>query len=108
MTEHAVVRGRTSEDVQVVEISGEVDLSNAIQVRDAVDRVLSADVGVIVVDLTDTAYVDSTGIAMLFRLAARLRQHRQELQLVVPPDSAIRAALELTNLPRTIPVRDTL
>lgn len=108
MTTHAVVAARTVEDVQVIGITGEVDLSNASQVRDAIDRVVSADVTAIVADLTETAYLDSSGIAMLFRLAARLGDRRQELRLVVPPDSPIRAALELTNLPRTITVHDAL
>lgn len=108
MTEPAVVEARTVEDVQVVSIRGEVDLSNATEVRDAIGQVASADVTVIVVDLSETGYLDSSGIAMLFRLAERLGHRRQELRLVVPPDSPLRAALELTNLPQTIAVQDAL
>jgi anti-sigma B factor antagonist len=108
VTEPAVVEARTVEDVQVVSIRGEVDLSNATEVRDAIGQVASADVTVIVVDLSETGYLDSSGIAMLFRLAERLGHRRQELRLVVPPDSPLRAALELTNLPQTIPVQDAL
>ncbi|MFC6157218.1 STAS domain-containing protein [Kribbella jiaozuonensis] len=89
-------------------VSGEVDLTNAVVVRDAISQVASVDAGVIVVDLTETAYLDSSGIAMLFRLAERLAQSRQELRVVVPPDSPLRAALELTDLPQTIPVLHTL
>jgi anti-sigma B factor antagonist len=87
VTEPAVVQARTVEDVQVVSIRGEVDLSNATEVRDAIGQVASADVTVIVVDLSETGYLDSSGIAMLFRLAERLGHRRQELRLVVPPDS---------------------
>jgi anti-sigma B factor antagonist len=108
VTEPAVVQARTVEDVQVVSIRGEVDLSNATEVRDAIGQIASADVTVIVVDLSETGYLDSSGIAMLFRLAERLGHRRQELRLVVPPDSPLRAALELTNLPQTIPVQDAL
>ena len=108
MTEPAVVQARTVEDVQVVSIRGEVDLSNATEVRDAIGQIASADVTVIVVDLSETGYLDSSGIAMLFRLAERLGHRRQELRLVVPPDSPVRAALELTNLPQTIAVQDAV
>jgi anti-sigma B factor antagonist len=108
VTEPAVVEARTVEDVQVVSIRGEVDLSNATEVRDAIGQIASADLTVIVVDLSETGYLDSSGIAMLFRLAERLGHRRQELRLVVPPDSPLRAALELTNLPQTIPVQDAL
>jgi anti-sigma B factor antagonist len=108
VTEPAVVQARTVKDVQVVSIRGEVDLSNATEVRDAIGQIASADLTVIVVDLSETGYLDSSGIAMLFRLAERLGHRRQELRLVVPPDSPLRAALELTNLPQTIPVQDAL
>jgi len=108
VTEYAVMDARTSNGVQVVKIQGEVDLTNAVEVRDAISRVASADATVIVVDLSQTAYLDSSGIAMLFRLAERVSERRQELRVVVPPDSPLRAALELTNLPQTIPVQDAL
>ena len=108
MTAHADVEARTVEGIQIVSIRGEIDLSNAIEVRDTIGRVASDEVSVIVVDLSGTDYLDSSGIAMLFRLAERLGHRRQELRLVVPPDSPIRTALELTNLPQTIAVLDAL
>ena len=108
MTAYAEVDAWTSNSVQVVRISGEVDLTNAAEVRDAISRVASLDATAIAVDLTETAYLDSSGIAMLFRLAERLTHTRQELRIVVPPDSPLRAALELTDLPRTIAVQHTL
>ncbi|WUJ69492.1 STAS domain-containing protein [Kribbella soli] len=108
MTAYAEVDAWTSKGVQVVRISGEVDLTNAAEVREVISRIASVDESVIAVDLTETAYLDSSGIAMLFGLAERLTQSRQELRIVVPPDSPIRAALELTDLPRTIPVQHSL
>ena len=54
-----------------------------------------------------TTYLDSAGIAGLFRLAERLRIRRQDLRLVVPPDSPIRAVLRLTHLDHVIQVDDT-
>lgn len=108
MMAYAEVDAWMSKGVQVVRISGEVDLTNAVEVRDAISNLASVDATAIVVDLTETAYLDSSGIAMLFRLAERLAHSRQELRVVVPPDSPLRAALELTDLPHTIPVQHTL
>lgn len=108
MTEYAVVDARTRNGAQVVKIRGEVDLTNAVEVRDAISRIASADVSVIIMDLSQTDYLDSSGIAMLFRLAERFSERRQQLRVVVPPDSPLRAALALTNLPQTIPVQPTL
>jgi len=106
--ERATVEARTVGDVQVVTIRGEIDLSNATEVRDGIGHLASDDVSVIMVDLSQTDYLDSSGIAMLFRLAERLGHRRQELRLVVPPDAPIRTALELTNLPKAIAVQDAL
>ncbi|MGW6200783.1 STAS domain-containing protein [Kribbella sp. NPDC055110] len=108
MTEYTVVDARTSNGVHAVRICGEVDLTNAIDVREAISRIASPDAPAIVVDLTETAYLDSSGIAMLFRLAERLNDRRQQLRLVVPPNSPLQAALNLTNLPQTIPIQPTL
>jgi anti-anti-sigma factor len=108
VTEYAVVDARTSNGVHTVRICGEVDLTNAVEVREAISRVASPDAPVIAVDLTETTYLDSSGIAMLFHLAERLNERRQQLHLVVPPDSPLRAALNLTNLPQTIPIQPTV
>jgi anti-anti-sigma factor len=92
----------------VVRVRGEIDLSNALDVQESIGRAAPVDAVEVVVDLSGTTYLDSTGIAMLFRLRERLEHGRQELQLVVPVDSPIRRVLELTQLTRVIPVRDSL
>ena len=66
---------------QVITVTGEIDLSNAARVRDAI--------GAVIPDLL---------------LAERLSYNRQELQLVVPPDAPIRAMIRLTNLDQVIRV----
>jgi len=105
MTDMARVDKRTYQGVEIVRISGEIDLSNAAHVRDAIGADLP-DLPVVVLDLTDTEYLDSAGIAMLFRLAERLSYNRQELQLVVPPDAPIRAVIRLTKLDQVVSVKD--
>jgi anti-anti-sigma factor len=92
--------------VRLVRVSGEIDLSNARDMMDAIGDAVPNDASLVVVDLSETAYLDSAGIAMIFRLAERLSYRRQELRLVVPADAPIRAVLELTNLHQVIPVLD--
>ncbi|HEX4688345.1 MAG TPA: STAS domain-containing protein [Nocardioides sp.] len=105
MTDLARVDTSTVNGIEMVRISGEIDLSNAARVREAIGAAIP-DLPVVVLDLTDTAYLDSAGIAMLFRLAERLSYNRQELQLVVPSDAPIRAVISLTRLDRVISVKD--
>jgi anti-anti-sigma factor len=94
--------------VRLVRISGEIDLSNAVEVMDAIAREVPREASMVVLDLSATDYVDSSGIAMIFRLAERLRYSRQELRLVVPVEAPIRAVVELTNVPHVIPVDDAI
>jgi anti-sigma B factor antagonist len=108
MTDLARVETSTVHGTAIIHVRGEIDLSNADQVRDAIGAAVPDDAVVVVVDLSDTAYLDSAGVAMIFRLAERLNVGRQELRLVVPPDAPIRAVVRLTSLDQVVPVRDTI
>ena len=105
MTDLARVERGTVNGIDVVRVSGEVDLSNADLVRDAIGSAIDSD-AVVLVDLSETTYLDSAGIAMMFRLAERLLYNRQELVLVIPPDAPIRAIVNMTKLDAIIAVRD--
>jgi anti-anti-sigma factor len=96
VTDLARVEASTVNSTTIVRVSGEIDLSNTAQVRDAIGAAVPDAAAVIVLDLSETAYLDSAGIAMIFRLAERLRYNRQELRLVVPPDAPIRVVVRLT------------
>ena len=43
----------------------------------------------LVLDLTETSYIDSSGISLIFDAAARMRNRRQQLRLVVRPRSFV-------------------
>lgn len=106
MTELARVEADTVDSTTTVRVTGEIDLSNAAEVRDAIGAAVPDTATVIVLDLSDTAYLDSAGIAIIFRLAERLGYNRQELRLVVPPQAPIRAVIRLTKLDQVVPTQD--
>ena len=106
MSDLARVQASSRDGFRLVRVSGEVDLSNVREVTDAIGGEVPHDVPLVVLDLSGTTYLDSTGIAMIFRLHERLANGRQELRLVVPPGSPIRAVLELTRVPGLVPVLD--
>ena len=108
MSDLARIEATDIQEARLVRVIGEIDLSNVREMMEAVIDAVPNDVALVVVDLSDTTYLDSAGISMLFRLAERLGYSRQALRLVVPPDSPIRAVLELTRLTSVIPVVDSL
>lgn len=58
--------------IVVASLTGEVDLSNVHQVRDDVLRAVPNSASALVLDLTETLYLDSQGIGMLLDIVHRL------------------------------------
>jgi anti-anti-sigma factor len=88
----------TLEDVVVARVIGAVDLSNAQLIEDEVSAAVpNAALGV-VLDLSETTYLDSAGIRLVFGLAERLRRRGQALRLVLPEGVPIERVLELANV----------
>ena len=108
MNDLARIEARDVVGARLVRISGEIDLSNADDLMDAVTRTVPDHTPLVILDLSDLTYLDSTGIAMIFRLSDRLRLRRQELRLVVPAGAPVRAVLELTKVDHAIPIQDAI
>jgi anti-anti-sigma factor len=104
MTDLVEVIPRSDRSVPVCDLRGELDASNVDEVQSALLECVGNDVPGLALDLTQTTYLDSAGIRILFELARRLRTRRQELRLVVPPDGVVRRVLVLTALADIVPV----
>ena len=92
----------------LVRVYGEIDMSNDQEVLTAIQVAVARNTLRLVVDLTHTTYLDSAGLALLLRLAERLQARDQGLSVVVPVDSPVRTAFELTGLPSVINVESRL
>jgi anti-anti-sigma factor len=90
----------------LIRMLGEVDASNAHQLFVAIQDAIPDGTVTVALDLTETLYLDSAGVRLLFALAQRLEVRRQELRLIVPKESPIRTVLELTGLPKVVPLQD--
>lgn len=85
-----------------VRLLGEIDLSNAAEVLGTIEEAVPNDVSALVLDLSETSYMDSAGVQVLFRLVDRLGSRRQRLRLVVPKDAPVRAVLEMMDVPSVV------
>ena len=88
----------------VAHIEGEVDLSNVDDVRTLLVDAVSHDTDCLVLDLSTTSYLDSTGVRLLFELAERLQGRRQQLRLVVDDEALVRRVIVLTQLDQRVPL----
>jgi anti-sigma B factor antagonist len=91
---HATVE-RTSDgsDPLVVSIGGEVDMSNVAAVESALRGVLVDPPDLVVFDLSGLSFIDSSGIAVLLRVAEKLG--RLELR---NPSSTVQRIIQATGL----------
>jgi anti-sigma B factor antagonist len=84
----------------IARVTGEIDISNAGELREAITDYTPNDSLGVVLDLTAVDYVDSAGIHMLYRLGESLRQRGLALRIVIPPESAASDALRLAGIKR--------
>jgi anti-sigma B factor antagonist len=96
------------DDVVIARIEGEIDMSNAQPIGNRLRDLLTNHSVALIVDLGDTTYLDSSGIALLFSLFDELRRRQQQLHLVVPPGSLLTRVLNITGVDRAMPMHETL
>jgi len=84
---------RDATGARVVELVGEIDISNADGIGATVDRLIDAEAKPLVVDLTKLEFMDSSGIAMLLRAAARAGSIE-----VRNPSDVVKRLIECTGL----------
>jgi anti-anti-sigma factor len=89
-------------DIVVASVRGEIDMSNAGELGEAIARRLSNASHGLVLDLSACEYVDSAGIHVLYELHERLRDRGQDIRVVIPPEATIAEALRLADVPRAI------
>lgn len=106
MSGMARIETEQREAICLVRVHGEIDISNAHQLTAAIEAAMPKHASTVVVDLSQTSYLDSAGIQLLFTLAGTLKTRRHTLTLVVPEDASIRAVIELTGLPAVVSVVD--
>jgi anti-anti-sigma factor len=104
----ADMAGEQRDGVAIARVSGEIDASNTRWLDARLRSLLTNQSTALVVDLSGVTYLDSAGIATMFRLGSELRLHQQQLHLVVVEGSPIARMVGLTGLDRTVPTHATL
>ena len=73
-----------------MKVSGEVDVSNADQLRDALSRGLDNASGLIEIYISQVPYIDSTGIGVLVGAAHRAQELNTKLVVAHPQRNVAR------------------
>ena len=87
----------------VIVAAGEIDLTNAESLRDALLSALNAGAPGLIVDLTATTFLDSAGVTALVRASRRASASGAALRLAVTAPAVLRV-LSLVGIDQLIPV----
>lgn len=94
--------------VVVARVEGDIDLSNAHELRGALESAAPPDAVGLVIDLSGTGYLDSSGVAVLIGVARELSVRRQRLAIVAPPGSAVCRVLTIVQIGQIAGLHDSV
>jgi anti-anti-sigma factor len=92
----------------IARIRGEIDMSNVGELSLTLQNSVVQTAAGLVIDFSQTDYLDSAGLHFIFDLGKRLRDRGQRLYLVVPPGSPVAAVLDIVNVDSLAPRAENL
>ncbi len=101
------VHRSTVQDATVLRCDGRLTMVAAPALKSAIDEVVESGVTHVVVDLSETSFVDSSGLGALVAGLKRTRQAGGDLRIAEPQEQ-VRMVLALTNLDRILQPFDRL
>jgi len=106
MTEFKLATADLGNGVSSVSVAGEIDLSNAPELKEALTGIIDAGAHSVLVDLSDATFIDSTTLGVLMGAVKRVRPGGGELAIVCH-DQNIRKIFEITLLDRIFNIFDS-
>lgn len=91
----------------VLAVTGEVDLGTAPELKERLTELVADGHRHIVVDLTATEFLDSTGLGALVAGLKRLRAHDGDMR-VVCNTARVRKVFEITHVDRVLPMFESV
>jgi anti-sigma B factor antagonist len=102
----ALTEESLDDERHVVAVAGEIDLFTAPELKAALAAAVEAGRTRIVVDLTETSFLDSTALGVLIGAVKRLRS-RDGVLTIVNVDRNIAKTFEITGLDQIFTIRPT-
>ena len=100
----ATVTCRQTSDHAYAWVTGEIDMSNAAEVRADLLRLVHDHTVVLTVDLSRVSFIDSTGLSELVRLRRAAAERAVDVRLVAPHTSTVARTLLQFGAPHLLPL----
>ena len=89
-------------------LSGELDHATAPELRDPLDAAIAQGANLVLIDLSDCNFIDSTGLSVIVHAHSALVDDARGGQLeICCPDPQVRRLLEITGIDRALGLRQT-
>jgi anti-sigma B factor antagonist len=100
----------TEEDLDrrthVISVSGEIHVSTAPEFQRRLDAAISRGKTAVVLDLTETEFIDSTGLSVILNGLRRVTRQRGRMAIVCT-NPTVRRLFEITRLDSTFDIHET-
>lgn len=95
----------TDGDRATVALRGELDLSGVDRARQAIEEAEASGSGLLVLDLSELEFIDSTGLEVMLRAARRAHDEGRRL-IVQRPSRYVRRLLAMTAIDQSLDIVD--
>lgn len=104
----AAVKGiRSVKGATVITLAGDIDLHHVPQIHPVLLREVDKKPSVLVIDLGDVGYMDSSGVGVLVQVFQRVKAYRGKLRLA-RMGPRVRSIFEITKLDKYFALRDSV
>lgn len=93
------IKQREANEVVILDLSGEIDISTSPEVRKSFDQLIKEEKKKVLLNFTEVAYIDSSGLATLVEMLQRLRRYGGNLRLSGVTEK-VKGLFEITKLDR--------
>lgn len=97
---------RAGPDTTVFDVVGDADLHSVPELRERLRSAIDDGATIVVLDLSETTFVDSTSLGVLLGAMKRLSERDGQIRLIAPRPE-IRRVFEITMLDRIFPLFET-
>jgi anti-sigma B factor antagonist len=94
---HFRLEVRREGQATVIAVTGELDLASSPALQEELDRVAASDADMLIIDLRELDFMDSTGLSVLVRAHQRAEEQGRQLAMVKGPQQ-VQRLLSLTGV----------
>ncbi len=97
---------REKDKVVILDIQGEIDLYNAPEIKDTIQKLIEQQKYNIIINLEKVSYIDSSGIGALISSLSNLKKYQGSLK-IINVFASVKKVFELTKLTSFFEIYDS-